>query len=202
MNSEDDLNKSAKTRSVPDKRRLRLEPSKGCSEKLVDQNIFGSSLKSKKTHPDWVKVDRAKQIFSQRIQRFYGSRYPNFRIIVDDSNQVNVMFLCEKVIHVSFRVQFDGAEWPKDTLVIANIHKVHCLESSDPYMELLSFIASAQKEIGYFYVGLELPLGHERQLIKRFGFGRTEKLVNRWSLSIMSLIERIEAEVKVNRRLE
>lgn len=202
MNSEDDFDKSAKIGSVPNKRRLRLGLSKEGNEKLVDQNTFGSSLKSKKTHPDWVKVDDAKQKFSQRIQGFYESRYPNFKIIVDYSNKVNVMFLCEKVIHVSFRVQFDGAEWPKDTLVIANIHKVHCLESSDPYMELLSFIASAQKEIGYLYVGLELPLDHERQLIERFGFDETEELVNRWSVSIVALIERIEAEIKVNRGLK
>ncbi|MGE8182001.1 hypothetical protein [Pseudomonas mandelii] len=202
MNSEDDFDKSAKIGSVPNKRRLRLGLSKEGYEKLVGQNIFGPSLKSKKTHPDWIKVDCAKQIFSQRIQRFYGSRYPNSKIIVDDSNKVNVMFLCEKVIHVSFRVQFDGAEWPKDTLVIANIHKERCLENSDPYMELLSFIASAQKEVGYFYVGLEYPSGHERQLIKRFGFDETGELVNRWSVSVVTLIELIEAEIKTNHGLK
>lgn len=201
MNSEDDFDKSANSGSVPNKRSLRLELSMEWKEKLIDQNVFGSSLKSNKTHPDWVKVDDAKQKFSQRIQAFYGGRYPGLKIIADDSNDVNFTFRCDKVITVTFRVQYKGLDWPMDTLVIVNIHKIRS-DGCDPSLELLSFITSVQKEVGYFYVGLEYPSGHERQLIKRFGFDEAEELVNRWSVSIMTLRERIETEIKVNRGLK
>lgn len=201
MSFEDDLDKCANSEAVPSKRRLRLELSTEWKEKLVDSNVFSSSLRSNKTHPDWVKVDDAKQKFSQRIQDFYGGRYPDLKMIADDHNDVNFTFRCDTVITVTFRIQYKGLDWPMDTLVIVNIHKIR-LDGCDPCLELLSFITSVQREVGYFYVGLEYPSGHERQLIKRFGFDETEELVNRWSVSIMTLTERIETEIKVNRDLK
>jgi hypothetical protein len=141
------------------------------------------------TNPDLVLVSGAKGKFIQLAKDFYEQIYPGCKIYSGVEMGENINFICGDFLRIYFRVQAEGAFWPSDTLVIANIYYT----SADSLLELLSCIIVAHKEVGYCKLGFESPGKREMHLIKRFGFEHSEKFPRRWTISIAALEERIAA---------
>ncbi|MDM8347677.1 hypothetical protein P8H27_02030 [Pseudomonas sp. sp1636] len=158
-----------------------------------DDQTFAALRARKAIHPDWVRVQGAKDKFSKLAQEFYEQRYPGCEVTFGVPNRENIRFHCNKALDVYFRVQARGASWPEDTLVIANVYNVYGIESKGPLLELFDFIIMAQEEVGYFNLGFEFPGKHEVPLIKQFGFKRLEHLAGGWTISIVALKEVIDA---------
>lgn len=164
-----------------------LQPLLGDDHALVPLQV------NKTTHPDWVRVPDAKDKFSQLAQTFYERRYPGCEVVFGVEHRENVLFCCDRVLEVYFRVQAYGTNWPRDTLVIANIYNAHAKGNADPLLELFDFVIMAQEEVGYFNLGFEFPGEREAPLIKYFGFEKVADLDGGWSISIAALKERIGA---------
>lgn len=163
-------------------------------ESVMDDDQKSPALRAHKaTHPEWVLVPDAKDKFSQLAQEFYEQRYPGCEVTFGVLHNENIRFCCNAALDVYFRVQAGGAGWPKDTLVIANIYNVRDSEGKEPLLELFEFIIRAQKEVGFFNLGLEFPGKHEVPLIKQFGFKKLKHLAGCWTISVAALKEVIDA---------
>lgn len=172
---------------------------KGLSPLIGRKDLVGEGLELSSTrpitHPDWISIDGALNKFTNKIADFYQQQHPCSKVQTAGSGgNENVDFLCSTVLSIYFRVQASGAGWPTDTLVISNIREVIYTNNKDPLLELLIFLISIQKEIGYFYIGLEPTFGkHEWELVQRFPFKEQDQ--QRWVISIEALKESIKAEM-------
>ena len=166
---------------------------RGLQPLLSGEQMSQVSCARKETHPDWVRVDDAKDKLSRFAKDYYQQRYPGCEIGTGAECNENLGFWCDKAVGVCFRVQAKAANWPEDTLVIANISDYFDREREDVLSELFDFLTMIRHEVGFYSLGFENPGMALMSLIKRFGFEKIEHSEDYWTISMAALKERIEA---------